>query len=80
MKYCAKKEIDQMIRHLIREGWRFRRGSKHGRLPHPTGWPTVTVAKSPSDHRSLQNFRRDLRCALSSVRRGGEPFRLGSYD
>lgn len=67
MKYCSNKEIDQMIRQLLRQGWRFRRGSKHGRLTHPSGWPTVTVASSPSDWRSLQNFHRDLRQARASI-------------
>ncbi|HAR05231.1 MAG TPA: hypothetical protein DCR72_06580 [Pseudomonas sp.] len=65
MKYCSNKEIDQLIRQLVSQGWGFRRGSKHGRLTHPSGWPTLTVAKSPSDCRSLQNFRRDLRSAES---------------
>lgn len=63
MKYCSNKEINQLIRQLVRHGWRFRRGSKHGRLTHPAGWPTITVVKTPSDHRSLHNFRRDLRSA-----------------
>lgn len=63
MKYSSNKEIDHLIRKLLREGWEFRRGTKHGRLTHPSGWPTVTVAKSPSDWRSLRNLRRDLRHA-----------------
>lgn len=70
MKYCSNKEIDQLIRQLVRQGWRFHRGSKHGRLVHPDGWPTATVVKTPSDHRSLQNFRRDLRSAESASQRG----------
>lgn len=61
MKYCSNKEIDQLIRQLLGQGWSFRRGSKHGRLTPPEGWPTLTVASSPGDCRSLQNFRRDLR-------------------
>lgn len=65
MKYSTNKEIDQIIRQLLRDGWKFRHGSKHGRLTHPRGWPTMTVAKSPSDHRSLRNFRRDLRLACN---------------
>lgn len=63
MKYCSNNEIDALIRQLVRQGWRFHRGGKHGRLTHPGGRPTVTVAKSPSDFRSLENFRRDLRKA-----------------
>lgn len=64
MRYCSNKEINYLIRELLREGWSFRRGSKHGRLTSPGGWPTLTVAKTPSDCRSLQNFRRDLRKAV----------------
>lgn len=66
MKYCSNKEINQLIHQLVRSGWCFYRGSKHGRLTHPNGWPTLTVAKSPSDFRCLQNFRRDLRYAMAS--------------
>lgn len=64
MKYCSKKEIDQEIRHLVRNGWDFQRGRKHGRLTHPRGWPTLTVARSPSDGRVIHNFRRDVRQAI----------------
>lgn len=66
MKYCSRKEMNQLIRQLVRQGWSFHRGGKHGRITHPGGWPTVTVAKSPSDYRSLDNFRRDLRKAIRS--------------
>ncbi len=61
MKYCSNKDIDQVVRQLVRQGWSFRPGSKHGRLTHPDGRQVLTVAKSPSDYRSLLNFRRDLR-------------------
>lgn len=67
MRYCSNKEIDFLIRQLIRSGWTFYNGGKHGRLTHPAGWPTLTVAKSPSDCRSLKNFRRDLRQAIRNV-------------
>lgn len=65
MKYCSNKDINQVICDLIRQGWSFRRGGKHGRLTHPDGQRTLTVAKSPSDHRSIHNFRRDLRKIIS---------------
>lgn len=72
MKYSSKKDLNQLIRQLVRQGWRYRQGRKHGRLTHPDGWPTMTVAKSPSDSRSVENFRHDLRKAasLSSPRLG----------
>lgn len=61
MKYCSNKDIDQMIRQLIRQGWCFQRGGKHARLTSPNGRRSLTVPTSPSDHRSINNFRRDLR-------------------
>ncbi len=63
MKYCSNKEINKLICSLVRQGWSFHRGSKHGRITHPRGRPTLTVAMSPSDSRSLHNLRSDLRHA-----------------
>ena len=63
MKYCSNKDIDKLIRKLIRKGWKFRRGSKHGRLLDPTGSHVVIVASSPSDHRGYKNFVGELRRA-----------------
>lgn len=68
MKYCSNKDIEQAIRRLVREGWCYRHGSKHGRLTHPSGWPTLTVAKTPSACRSYQYFRSDLRQARYAYR------------
>lgn len=65
MKYCTNKEINKLIRRMVRQGWSFRRGSKHGRITHPRGRPTLTVASSPSDRRSYFNFRCDVRRAIS---------------
>lgn len=65
MKYCASKEIDQLVKGLIREGWHFRRGSKHGRLSSPDGLAKLSVPSTPSDYRAFLNFRRDVRHVLS---------------
>jgi hypothetical protein len=70
MKYCANKDINQFIRQLIRQGWHYRHGGKHGRLTHPTGQPTLTVAKSPSDSNSFHSFQRDVRRVAPSLPRG----------
>lgn len=63
MKYCASKDFNVLVKQLVRMGWAFRRGAKHGRLISPDGGPALTVPGSPSDHRALQNFRRDVRHA-----------------
>lgn len=61
MRYCSNKDIDQLIQQLIRQGWTYQHRGKHGRLAHPDCRQVLTVAKSPGDYRSLNNFRRDLR-------------------
>ncbi len=63
MKYCASKDFNVLVKQLVRIGWSFRRGTKHGHLLSPNGGPMLTVPSSPSDHRALQNFRRDVRHA-----------------
>jgi len=63
MKYCASKDLNNLVKQLVRMGWSFSRGSRHGRLSSPDGGPVLTVPGSPSDHRTLQNFRSDVRRA-----------------
>lgn len=67
MKYCTNKDIDQLVRQLIRQRWVFQNGGKHGRLTSPDGLLTLTVSRSPSDSRCLYNLRRDLRKGILSV-------------
>ncbi|TLS17803.1 MAG: hypothetical protein FDZ72_12235 [Betaproteobacteria bacterium] len=61
MKYCSSKDFDSLIRLLLRQGWSFSRGAKHGKLRPPDGYPVLTVPSSPSDRRALLNFCRDIR-------------------
>ncbi len=58
------KEIKTLVKWLIRQGWSFHKGSKHGRLRAPSGLPTLTVPGTPGDRRAFLNFRRDVRRAL----------------
>ena len=60
MRYCSAPEINNIVAQLVREGWRFRRGTKHGKLQPPTGQCTLTVPRTPSDRRAWMNFRRDV--------------------
>jgi len=53
--------MNNLIKLLIRSDWVFKHGSKHGRLTSPDGAYKITVSKSPSDYRCLQNFRSDVR-------------------
>ncbi len=65
MKYCAGKDINTLVKALIRKGWSFHRGNKHGRLRAPSGQPTLTVPSTPGDRRAFLNFRRDVRHATA---------------
>lgn len=60
-KYISNKEWNVVIKGLVKLGWSYRRGGKHGRLTHPDFSRTLIVPISPSDHRSLQNFMQTLR-------------------
>ena len=60
MKYSKCKEINSLVRKLVRQGWLFRWGGKHGRIEHPDFLGKLTVPKTPSDRKSFNNFRRDL--------------------
>ena len=68
MKYCSSKEIDALVRQLVRQGWLFTRGKKHGRLRPPCGHPALTIPSTPSDCRAVLNFKRDLRRAAFGVK------------
>ena len=67
MKYCACKDINSLVRTLVRQGWSFGRGGKHGKLRMPSGKYTLTVPTSPSDHRAFLNFKRDVQHAMLSI-------------
>ena len=67
MRYCSSPEINHLVAQLVRDGWRFRRGTKHGKLQAPQGHGTLTVPRTPSDHRAWMNFRRDVRHIAAKV-------------
>lgn len=64
MKYSKDKRIDQLVRQLIRQDWRFIFGGKHGRLRSPDDGTILFVPITPSDRRAFLNFRNDVRRAF----------------
>jgi predicted RNA binding protein YcfA (HicA-like mRNA interferase family) len=67
MKYSTHKDIDKMVRRLVRQGWTFWRGGKHGRLQHPFLATTLTIPGSPGDRRAVNNFASDVKRILQSA-------------
>lgn len=61
MKFSRDKDVNRMVSQLVREGWRYRRGGKHGKLFSPGAIGFLTIPATPSDHRTLHNLRRDVR-------------------
>lgn len=60
MHYCRDKDINRLVVEMIRSGWRYEQG-RHGKLYHPAGFGFIAIPKTPSDHRSLLNIKRDIR-------------------
>jgi predicted RNase H-like nuclease len=65
MRFSRDKDVNRLVCELVREGWRYRRGGKHGRLVSPEATGFLTIPGSPSDHRTFQNMRRDVRRLLA---------------
>lgn len=61
MKYSRCTDINAIVASLVRNGWTFHQGKRHGKLQAPLGKQALTVPCSPSDHRAWLNFRRDVR-------------------
>lgn len=60
MRYSTDKDIQTLVTRLLRSGCHFEKG-RHGKLRPPIGKGFVTIPCTPSDRRSFQNFRRDIR-------------------
>ncbi len=67
MKYSKCKDIDRLVSRLIRTGWCYKRGTKHGRLYSPSGKLYITVSTTPGCSRSYPNFRSDVRRILKAA-------------
>jgi len=59
-KFSSDKDINNEVKTLVKTGWAYFRKKKHGLIIAPNGH-RVIVPGTPSDRRSLYNFRRDIR-------------------
>ena len=61
------KEIRTLVNQLLTgDGWSLKRGSRHPyHLVHKSGWK-YAIPWSPSDHRSYQNLKSDVKKAIAS--------------
>ena len=57
----ASKEVEALIRTLIRQGWTLKEG-RHRKMVHPSGKGLVVMSRSPSDsNKALKNIQADIR-------------------
>ncbi len=56
MKFSSDKDINLYTKHLVRDGWKFKRGKKHGKLFAPRSQGMVVIPSTPSKRRSLQEM------------------------
>lgn len=64
VRYSKNKDIASLVSGLIKTGWRFANGSKHGSLFSPHGIRQI-VPTSPSDRRAYYNFRNQIKHILN---------------
>ena len=62
MELTSNKELKKILREAEMRGWVFEKGAnRHIRGKHADGVTQTTISASPSDHRAIQNIKRDLR-------------------
>jgi len=66
MKYSSNKDVNSFARHLVVDGWRFKRGKKHGKLVAPGGRGIVVIPSTPGKKRAL----RELESLVKRVKTG----------
>lgn len=61
MRYSTNKDINDLIRAMLKEGWIVKSINRHIKLWHDQSKQTLFAPVSPSDNRAKQNFYADVR-------------------
>lgn len=64
MKYSSDKDVNQLVQGMVRDGWHFEWGKKHGKLFTPKRNRFVVIPTSPSHKRAVMELRAVVRRAL----------------
>lgn len=59
-KYSSSKDVNQMIKNLIKSGWMVKTGKRHRTIISPRG-QRITFSSTPSDFRVFKKFRAQIR-------------------
>lgn len=64
MKYSKSKEVNEIVEKVLDQGWTIETGAKHYVLvPVDRTKRKIAVPGTPGDHRSVLNFRAEVRRA-----------------
>lgn len=61
MKYSSNKDINQLVKKLVKYGWFFQRRSKHNEIWSPNRGQRIIFSVSPSDKRAYFKFKSDVK-------------------
>lgn len=59
-RFSNDKDIHRQVRQLLKQGWEYRAGKRHGAIVSPKG-DKLAIPSTPSDYRALRNFCADIR-------------------
>jgi hypothetical protein len=65
-KYSSSKDVNQMIKNLLKSGWQFKKGKCHGAIISPRG-QRITFSSTPSDYRVFKKFRAQIRNEMKEI-------------
>jgi predicted RNA binding protein YcfA (HicA-like mRNA interferase family) len=60
-RYSSRDIINKIVKALLKLGWEPLMSRGHPRIKSPDGKLTITVPKTPSDHRSTQDWIHQLK-------------------
>jgi len=60
-EYSTDERVNAIARRMVASGWERLRNNGHWRIRSPDGRVTVTVPRTPSDHRAGLNWISNLR-------------------
>ena len=67
MLYSTDKNVNELVKSLINQGWTYKRHKNHGKLQTPNRQHTIVLSLSPSDRRVLMNVRADIRRVMRQL-------------
>ena len=59
--YCSDKDVNKFVKSLIKQGWTYTKGKKHGKLTADFTDVIVTISSSPSDRLYLTVLKQLMR-------------------